>query len=242
MSTLRTFISNFYFVAIDPEINPQNISRFTDGKTKEEIYDSLLTDVEFRNIILYPTSKNIKKMKKKIKKKILIREFIDGDILYIGGPDAHDLPNGFSVVIGNDLDDTGPDSTFIFNFREEEDESDNEDDETAKTIWSTMSSAGFIYAPDVEHELRRFHTVFLKSPGNTNGTDLHIFRDDEFNLSMIDSRPLWYTYMNLKVKNVVSFDNRLSSKYMTYTYPLKSQIRTNKISPQRWTLDTGPLY
>ena len=225
---------NFYFVAIDPEINPQDISIYTDGKTKEEIYDSLLINEEFRNIIFYPTSINVEKMKETIMKRILIGDFIDGDILYIGGHDIqHYLPNGFSVVIDKDLEDTEEDSTlgpFVFNFREEDDESDDEDDDSAKTIWSTMSNSGFIYAQNVEHELRRFHTVFLKSPGNTSATG-PIFYGVEFEiLSIKEIRTLWYTYMKLMLKNVVSFDNRLSSKYMTYIYPLKSQTHTNKIS------------
>ena len=227
---------NFYFVAIDHEINPQDISRYTNGKTKEEIYDSLLTDEDFRNIIFYPTSINVEKMKETIKKKILTGDFIDGDILYIGGHDIqHYLPNGFSVVIHKDLEDTEKDSEFVFNFREEDDEPDEEKDDTDKTIWSTMSHSGFIYAQNVEHELRRIHTVFLKSPGNTSTLFLGgrggLDWSEEFEIwSVKESRTLWYTYMKFVLKNVVSFDNRLSSKYMTYIYPLKSQTHTNKIS------------
>ena len=223
---------NFYFVAIDPEINPQDISRYTNGKTTEEIYDSLLINEEFRNIIFYPTSINVEKMKETIMKKILIGEFIQGDILYIGGHDIqHYLPHGFSVVLDKDLDGTWH-LDDLFNFREEDDEPDHEKDETDKTIYNTMFDSGFIYAQNVEHELRRFHTVFLLSPGNTCGTDLFCSNRGEVsaNLSIKESRTLWYTYMKFVLKNVVSFDDRLSSKYMTYTFPLKSRIHTNNLS------------
>jgi hypothetical protein len=219
---------NFYFVAIDPGINPQDISRFTDGKTEEEIYDSLLINEEFRNIIFYPTSINVEKMRETIMQKILIGDFIDGDILYIGGHDIeYDLPNGFSVVIDKDLEDTFKFSTYIFNFREEDDENDEldgEKDDTDKTIWSTMFNLGFMYAQNVEDELRRFHTVFLKSPGNTSTMGPHILEYDFNTLSIKDMRTVWYTFMKFRLKSVISFDNRLSSKYMTYTYPNRYKL------------------
>jgi hypothetical protein len=175
-------------------------------------------------------------MKENILNKIRNGEFIDGDMLYVGKNDIpEDLSSGFCAVFLNKLIENSRLDEFGLDFHFSEEEDDLKINELkSKTIQATMNELygeDFKYTEHIEHELRRFHSVFLKSPYNTSGgcqfsqeTGEILYKD-----FIAASRTLWYAYMNISMKKVKSFDDRLSSKYMTHFYPTKSLIQTNQI-------------
>jgi len=230
----------FRFIAIDQSINPVDLSEFVEGKTEDEIYDSLLTNERFRKIIFFPTSENIDIMIEKAEEKIHNREYRIGDILYIGSSCSSRLNYGFGVVTSCGLDIS--DEVVKFNDVDEEDEQELTFEELDYELHHE-SIPGFLlrlrrgsetitYGMKVVEDLTRFYSAFLTTPEqscNDYNKYNHLFIIETEKRQIYEwhneaREMLWYTTLNeqLETDDKTEKVERLSSKYMKLFFPKRS--------------------